>query len=113
MEKGGDEMKPGIKQAVTGALAGAANGFSVPAGDCFWCRFLPAGSIWIRRRLFATSVAVILPLSAISLAVYFWKGGLDLGGALPYLLGGLAGDCFPASCSIRCRLRCCGAFWAY
>ena len=91
MEKGGDEMKPGIKQAVTGALAGAANGFFGSGGGLF---LVPLFTRWLhmdQKKAFATSVAVIFPLSAVSLAVYFWKGGLDLGGALPYLLGGLAG----------------------
>lgn len=44
-----------------------------------------------RRRAFATSVAVILPLCAVSAAVYFFRGKLDPWAALPYLLGGLAG----------------------
>lgn len=44
-----------------------------------------------QRRAFATSVAVILPLCALSSVIYFFRGGLDLTAALPYLLGGLAG----------------------
>ena len=44
-----------------------------------------------QRRAFATSVAVILPLSAVSLVVFVMKGGLDFMAALPYLIGGLAG----------------------
>ena len=43
------------------------------------------------RKAFATSVAVILPLCALSAAVYLLRGGLDLAAALPYLLGGLLG----------------------
>lgn len=44
-----------------------------------------------RRRSFASSVAVILPLCTVSAAVYFFRGRLDFAAALPYLLGGLAG----------------------
>ena len=44
-----------------------------------------------QRRAFATSVAVILPLCALSAAIYLLRGGLELGTALPYLLGGAAG----------------------
>lgn len=44
-----------------------------------------------QRRAFATSVAIILPLCALSSVIYFFRGGLDLTAALPYLLGGLAG----------------------
>ena len=44
-----------------------------------------------QRRAFATSVAVILPLCGLSAAIYWMRGGLDVGLALPYLAGGLAG----------------------
>ena len=44
-----------------------------------------------QREAFATSVAVILPLSVASLAVFLLKGGMDWGLAWPYLLGGVAG----------------------
>lgn len=84
-------MKSKVKQAVTGALAGAANGFFGSGGGLF---LVPLFTRWLhmeQKKAFATSVAVILPLSAVSLAVYFWRGGLDFTGTLPYLLGGLAG----------------------
>jgi hypothetical protein len=44
-----------------------------------------------QRRAFATSVAVILPLCALSAGIYLLRGGLDLAAALPYLLGGAIG----------------------
>ena len=44
-----------------------------------------------QRRAFATSVAVILPLCALSAGIYIFRGGLDLMAALPYLLGGTLG----------------------
>ena len=40
---------------------------------------------------FACSVCIILPLSLVSVAVYFLQGGLDVMQALPYLAGGAAG----------------------
>ena len=43
------------------------------------------------RSAFATSVAVILPLSLVSAGVYWFRGGLELADAWPYLLGGAAG----------------------
>ncbi len=43
------------------------------------------------RRAFATSVAVILPLCLLSVAVYFMRGGLELEAAWPYLAGGTLG----------------------
>lgn len=84
-------MKENVKYAVTGILAGAANGFFGSGGGLF---LVPMFTKWLKleqKRAFATSVAVILPLSAVSLAVYFFRGGIDIVYALPFLLGGLAG----------------------
>ena len=84
-------MKQNLKYAITGALAGAANGFFGSGGGLF---LVPMFTKWLKmeqKRAFATSVAVILPLSAVSLAVYFFRGNLDFLFALPFLLGGLAG----------------------
>ena len=44
-----------------------------------------------QRRAFATSIAIILPLCALSSVIYWVRGGLDFGLALPYLAGGLLG----------------------
>ena len=44
-----------------------------------------------RKKAFATSVAVILPLCMLSAAVYLLRGKIDLQTALPYMAGGLAG----------------------
>ena len=44
-----------------------------------------------QRKAFATSVAVILPLCALSAAIYLFRGGVDFTAALPYLAGGLLG----------------------
>lgn len=84
-------MKQNGRFALTGALAGLANGFFGAGGGLFlvplltrWCGLAP-------RRAFATSVAVILPLSLCSAAIYFFKGALDFHGCWPYLLGGFAG----------------------
>ena len=44
-----------------------------------------------QRKAFATSVAIILPLCALSAAIYLFRGGVDLAAALPYLAGGLLG----------------------
>ncbi|MBQ9647666.1 MAG: sulfite exporter TauE/SafE family protein, partial [Oscillospiraceae bacterium] len=43
------------------------------------------------KTAFATCVAVVLPLCAVSAAVYFLRGGFPIVHALPYLAGGLAG----------------------
>ncbi len=49
-----------------------------------WCKL-------DERTAFATSVAIIFPLCFMSAAVYWFRGGLDLTAALPYLIGGLLG----------------------
>ena len=43
------------------------------------------------KAAFATCVAVIFPICAVSAAALFLRGGLTLGRALPYLAGGLVG----------------------
>ena len=74
-----------------GALAGAANGFFGAGGGLFLVPLLVSWCGMEQRRAFATSVAVILPLSAVSAAIYWMKGGLDVAAAWPYLLGGAVG----------------------
>lgn len=43
------------------------------------------------RPAHATSIAVILPLTALSAGSYLFSGSVDFSEALPYLLGGLPG----------------------
>lgn len=86
-------MRDILRYMVIGALAGLANGTFGAGGGMV---LVPLFTGWLKleqRRAFATSVAVILPLSAAALVIYLWKGQADLAGALPYLLGGLAGGC--------------------
>ena len=44
-----------------------------------------------QQKAFATSVAVIAPLCALSVGIYWFRGVLDIHTALPYLAGGLMG----------------------
>ena len=79
------------KFAVTGALAGLANGLFGSGGGMF---LVPLFTHWTKlpqRKAFATSVAVILPLSLVSAGIYWLRGGLELDAAWPYLLGGFLG----------------------
>ena len=84
-------MKTSVKYAVTGALAGAANGFFGAGGGLFLVPLLAGWCGMEQRRAFATSVAVILPLSAVSAVIYWLRGGLALAAAWPYLAGGVIG----------------------
>ena len=79
------------KYAISGFLAGLANGLFGAGGGLFLVPLLTRWASLPQRKAFATSVAIILPLSLVSAAVYFFKGSLDLNAAWPYLLGGFAG----------------------
>ena len=80
-----------VRFAVAGAGAGIANGFFGGGGGMILVPLLTRWCGLDQRRAFATSIAIILPLCALSSAIYFLRGGLDLTAALPYLAGGLAG----------------------
>lgn len=76
---------------LAGAAAGLTNGFFGGGGGSVLVPVLTRCCKLEQRRAFATSVAVILPLCALSVGIYFFRGGLDLQAALPYLIGGTAG----------------------
>lgn len=83
--------KQNWKYALAGGLAGLANGFFGGGGGSILVPLLTGMCGLDQRRAFATSVAVILPLCALSVGVYLFRGGLDWTAALPYLAGGLVG----------------------
>lgn len=84
-------MNQKAKYAVTGALAGAANGFFGAGGGMFLVPLLVSWTKLEQRQAFATSVAVILPLSILSAVIYWQRGALDFAVTLPYLVGGAIG----------------------
>lgn len=86
--KRSSKMKNSGKYIVTGALGGLANGLFGSGGGLFLVPLLTKWTKLEQRKSFATSVAVILPLSIISAVVYFTKGAIDLNSAVPYLIGG-------------------------
>ena len=76
---------------IAGGAAGLANGLFGGGGGMV---FLPILSRWgglKSRQLYATCVAVIFPVCAVSAAIYLWRGGMNWASALPYLVGGLLG----------------------
>lgn len=84
-------MKRRTQYAITGALAGAANGLFGAGGGLF---LVPLFTWWLgmeSKRAFATSVAVIFLLSPVSLLVFWLHGDLNFGGTWPYLVGGALG----------------------
>lgn len=77
--------------AVSGGLAGLANGFFGGGGGMILVPLLTAKCGLTQRQAFANSVLIILPLCIFSSVIYLLRGSLDLAVALPYLLGGLLG----------------------
>ena len=79
---------------IAGGAAGLANGLFGGGGGMV---FLPILSRWgdlKSRQLYATCVAVIFPVCAVSAAMYLWRGGMNWASAFPYLAGGLLGGWF-------------------
>lgn len=84
-------IKQNLRGALAGVAAGLTNGFFGGGGGMLLVPLLTRWCKLEQRKAFATSVAIILPLCALSSAIYWFRGGLDLMTALPYLVGGLAG----------------------
>ncbi len=80
-----------VRSALAGGAAGLVNGFFGGGGGMVLVPLLTGRCGLDQRRAFATSVAVILPLCLLSSVIYFFRGGLDVTVALPYLAGGLVG----------------------
>lgn len=87
-------MQERTKCLIIGTCAGAANGFFGAGGGLF---LVPLFTAWLgmeQKQAFATSVAVIFPLSAVSVLIYLHSGSLPLRFSAPYLLGGVLGGMF-------------------
>ena len=84
-------MREKCKSAIAGGGGGGATGLLGGGGGSVFVPLLTGYCKLDQRRAFATSVAVILPLCALSVAVYLFRGGLDVMAALPYLIGGTVG----------------------
>lgn len=79
------------KCMIAGGLAGLLNGLFGAGGGLI---LVPLLAGWINmeeKKAFATSVAIILPLSLVSYTLFCVQGGNVWKEALPYLLGGAIG----------------------
>lgn len=79
------------KLLLVGAAAGAANGLFGAGGGLIAVPLLIG---WLKipeKNAYATSLAIMVPISAVSFTVYFLRGGLVLTGMGWYLLGGAIG----------------------
>lgn len=79
------------KFMVIGGLGGLANGLFGSGGGLFLVPLLTKWTKLPQRHAFATSVAIILPLSLVSACYALFQGTFSLSTAWPYLLGGTLG----------------------
>lgn len=84
-------MRDEIKYILAGTMAGAANGLFGGGGGMLLVPFLTRFMKMEEKKAFATSLAVILPMSVVSSIVYFSKGGVSFSQALPFVAGGMLG----------------------
>lgn len=74
-----------------GIAAGLVNGLFGAGGGMVLVPLLQRLRLAEGQKLFASALAVMLPMSAVSVAVYAVTGSLEFSTALPYCAGGLAG----------------------
>ena len=87
---------------VYGALIGLLNGFFGSGGGILAVTLLQKQGL-PSRQAHATSIAIILPLSLVSLAVYYLNGNLELLQGLPFAHGDCKKSrCHCSSCCFPC-----------
>ena len=82
---------PWSKCLLIGGAAGLVNGLFGTGGGML---VVPLLIGWLKlpaRTAFATSLAIILPLSVVSLGFKLWQTGAPEPFAAPYIVGGIAG----------------------
>lgn len=101
-------LVPGRKRwlFLSTVLAGSINGLLGAGGGSLLVPLLIRKCGFEAKAAMATSVFLIFPLSAVSVAVYGVQGHLDLRAALPYLIGGCGGGFLAGK-----LLRKCSAAW--
>lgn len=76
---------------LSGLGAGCVNGLFGAGGGMVLIPLLTILTVFSSQQLFPISVAMILPMTAISAAVTAFSVGLPIAEALPYLLGATTG----------------------
>ena len=79
------------KGLAIGAAAGLVNGLFGTGGGMLVVPLLIGWAKMPSRTAFATSLAIILPLSVVSLGFKLWQTGAPLAHFAPYLIGGIVG----------------------
>ena len=83
-------MKKPWGTLLCGFLAGSVNGLLGTGGGMIVVPLLSKLGL-SEKESHATSLAVILPICAVSAGWYLWMGGTSLSDSLPYLPGGAVG----------------------
>ena len=89
-------MKENAKLLLIGGCAGAVNGLFGAGGGLFLVPLLIRFAGLQEKKAFATSVAIILPLTIASYVIFCINGGNVWQQAWPYALGGIAGGVLSA-----------------
>ncbi len=76
---------------ISGAAAGVINGLFGAGGGMVLLPLLGKTTDLKDKEIFANCVAIILPISLVSAAVYFFRGGSFAAESVPYLIGGAIG----------------------
>jgi uncharacterized membrane protein YfcA len=85
------KSKKTFKSLISGAAAGAINGFFGGGGGMI---LVPLLRRWVKIEdtgAFATSVFIIAPICAVSAVIYLLRTELGIMSALPFMIGGLIG----------------------
>lgn len=85
------KQHPRLSAALCGGAAGVANGMLGAGGGMLLIPLMRLLHLSDDRELFATAIAVMLPISLVTFLIYLCRGTVDVLLALPYCIGGLAG----------------------
>ncbi len=85
------KLNPRFGSGIAGAAAGVLNGLLGTGGGTVLIPLLTRLAEPEESEVFPTSVAVILPVCLVSLAVSPWPEALSWAAVLPYLVGSAAG----------------------
>lgn len=85
-----DKKRTRLPAVMGGLAAGLVNGLLGSGGGMIAVPTLERSGVKANRA-HATSVAIMLPLSAVSAVFYLWGGDVALSDALPYIPGGIIG----------------------
>ena len=80
-----------LRYGLSGAAAGVINGLFGAGGGMVLVPMLIRFCRLEDKRAFASAISIILPISLVTIFVYYTKGVFPLDEAAPYLAGGLIG----------------------